>query len=444
LHFFQKNEGGIVVFRLLSAPIYAQWEVTPQCNYDCLHCYNHWKEERNEPDEQPNTQLYEKIVSEIITNQLFSITITGGEPLLVTKLILPYLKKLKKSGVRISINSNASLLNKEIIFEFKKIGVDSFLISLPSADAQTNDYITQRKNSLQLTTNGIRLALEYGLNVTVNMVVTTINKHQVIQTAKYVANLGVKNFSATKATVPGNCHDFSEYALSLVDFRQMLSDLVQVKNSLKLNTDSMEFYPTCAFGDQETRELFGIKRSCSAAKTNCTIGFDGQIRPCSHAPQTYGNINDGLQSAWIAMDEWRGDQWIPEECQNCRIKYRCGGGCKIEALQVNKSLTAPDPNCDFSQLPIPPDETKEISDTFSYSHFKFNHLLKIRQEPFGGILYVGPNNWVPADPKLIKFATDSKEVISNVDELAKSMGISSLEAHRLSNYLLSGSIIQEA
>lgn len=432
------------MFRLLSAPLYAQWEVTPRCNYNCVHCYNHWREDRSNLTEQPNNELYDAVVSEIIANRLFSVTVTGGEPLIVIKSVLPQLRRLQEAGIRVSVNSNLSLLTQNVVLMLKDVGVASLLTSIPSARSDVNDNITQKKNSLALTTRGIELALENGMSVVANMVVTKLNKDDVFLTAKYVAGLGVKYFSATKATIPGNCGDFSQYALSLEEFRSALSELVRAKAELGLNVDSLEFYPTCAFADQKTREVFGLKRSCSAAKTNCTIGFDGQIRPCSHASQTYGDIRSGFQVAWSAMDEWRGDQWIPEQCQGCRLKQRCGGGCKVEALRANGALIKPDPYCDFSQLPISLGNPRKLPDVFPSQSFGFNPVLKIREEPFGGILYVGPNSWVPVNNELFQFANGKKGGATTVSELAVSMGVSIVEATKLVNYLHSGSIIMEA
>ena len=431
------------MFRLLSAPLYVQWEVTPRCNYECVHCYNHWREDRSNPNEQPNIELYDAVVSEIIANRMFSVTVTGGEPLLVIKAILPQLRRLQEAGIRVGLNSNLSLLTQDTVLMLKDVGVTSLLTSIPSANSDTNDHITQRRNSQALTTRGISLALKNGMSVVVNMVVTKLNKGDVFSTAQYVANLGVKYFSATKATVPGNCSDFSSYSLSLEEFRLMLSELLRAKAEIGLNVDSMEFYPTCAFADLKTRETFGLKRSCSAAKTNCTIGFDGQVRPCSHASQTYGDIRDGFQTVWLAMDEWRGDQWIPEQCQGCRLKQRCGGGCKVEALQVNGALNKPDPYCDFSQLPLELGTSRKLPDVFPSQSFGFNPVLKVREEPFGGILYVGPNSWVPVNSELFQFANGKKGGTATVKELAGAMAVSIVETTRLVNYLHSGSIIME-
>ena len=88
------------MYSTLSAPVIIQWEVTPLCNLDCLHCYNHWR--REEPVRQKTedtNQIYKATVSEMIVNRIFSVVVTGGEPLLVLDQVAPFLCQLRDAGV---------------------------------------------------------------------------------------------------------------------------------------------------------------------------------------------------------------------------------------------------------------------------------------------------------------------------------------------------------
>jgi radical SAM protein with 4Fe4S-binding SPASM domain len=275
------------------------------------------------------------------------------------------------------------------------------------------------------------------------MVVSKLNLTEIFETASFAKELGVISFSATKAAVPGNCKDFSPYRLSIDEFRSMLSELARVKKELGLRVDSLEFYPGCSFDNDETRYLFGSTRSCTAAKTSCTIGFDGQIRPCSHAPQTYGSIFDGLQKAWDNMEEWRQDIWIPDECQPCSLKKRCGGGCKIEAMLVNGAINKPDPYCDFSTVPLKAlahHKSKMLFDPTK--RFSFNPEAKTRKEAFGGLLCVSVRDWVPVASELFEFVKDKKGggVIS-IEELASCLKLSAEEATQIVNHLVTKKIV---
>ena len=64
----------------LKYPPYMQWEVTPRCNHNCIHCYNYW---RSNDDKMIENKFYDDIVTNIILVHPVSVVITGGEPLLV-------------------------------------------------------------------------------------------------------------------------------------------------------------------------------------------------------------------------------------------------------------------------------------------------------------------------------------------------------------------------
>lgn len=426
----------------LSAPIQLQWETTWWCNQECIHCYNHWRTgtKRKPRITQDVARLWEKVTDEIIANDTFEVTVTGGEPLSVMKDCLPFFKKLSMQGIEVSLNSNLTLLTKDMAVALRDVGVEGILVSLPSSDLETSRMITQRRRSLVETTRGIDISLRAGFSIAVNMVVSRVNIGQIYQTAVYVAGLGVKTFYATKASRPGNCRDFSDYALSLDELRHMLSELIRVRSELGLEVDSIEFYPLCLFSDEATRKAFGSDRSCSAGRTSCTVGFDGRIRPCSHAFQTYGEIDDGLLLAWQRMEEWRSNEWIPERCIDCSLKFRCRGGCKIEAFLVNGSLSKPDPYCDFERLPVIGNKQRNTGSLPRL--LRFNPKLKVREESFGGILYVGKSKWAPVNSELYRFAISKKGgKIFGLSELALALNARNEEVAETANWLVFQSIL---
>lgn len=190
-------------YKTLSAPIMVQWEVTPNCNHNCVHCYNHWR--TKEPviiRGEKGTSLNEIVVQEIISNKVFAVNITGCEPLMVIEQIAPSIRRLTENGVQVTMNSNLTLLTKERAQLLKESGIKSILVSVPSGDAKTCDQITEKKDSLQRIVSGILIAKESGIRVFPNMVVSRVNKNQIDETAKLIASLGLEHFAATRASDP--------------------------------------------------------------------------------------------------------------------------------------------------------------------------------------------------------------------------------------------------
>lgn len=430
------------MFLNLSAPISLQWELTDWCNYLCNHCYNYWRSKgRGSLKVSPELlQVYEKTTEEVLSNRIFEITLTGGEPLSVLKWAFPFMKRLSEGGVQLAMNTNLSMLTPEKADMLHEVGVQSLLTSMMAGDSVLNDSIASTPGAHKKTAQGIKLALDAGFWVGVNMVITKKNLSEVFETARFVSSLGVENFSATKAAAPANCQDFEPFRLSKQEFGFMLDELIRVRSELGMKVDSLEFYPPCAFVSSESRLSFGSKM-CTAGKIACTVGFDGEIRPCSHAPMSYGHINDGLSNVWENLQPWRTDTFLPEQCESCPHRFSCGGGCKTEAYVTTGSLNEPDPYCTFSVPPLQ-DQSVKVED-LSGSTFVFSPLLKFRQEAFGGIIYLTPRKWIPASGQLYNFAKEKNGQTFLAKELAKALNVSTEKSTPTVELLLSRNLIKE-
>lgn len=398
------------IYKTLSAPILVQWEVTKRCNHNCIHCYNFWRQGPILPKLPRNYKvLYAKVVQELIINKVMSVVVTGGEPLMVLNEILPFIQQLVDAGISVTMNTNLTLLTPEKAERLKACGIRSFLTSLPSADPETNDYITNSVNSVARTARGIRIALSRGIPVYVNMVVSKRNLAQIDMTAAFCASLGVKNFAATRASNPIAGCAFADEVLDTTEFQQMQQALEDARERYGLYTNSLEVNPICAYGDVVPSQGY---KFCAAGKTTVTIGSDGDIRPCSRISTIYGNITDGLKPAWDAMSVWRTDELIPDACGGCKAKRFCGGGCKADAEISGGSLKSPDPLCNPQYAPNGRPQTP--TQPTSLTQFTVNPRLKVRSEAFGGILYVSTTNWIPVDGRLLSFFVESPQTLTLV------------------------------
>jgi radical SAM protein with 4Fe4S-binding SPASM domain len=380
------------MYKTLVAPITIQWEITPWCNHRCLHCYNYWR--TDEPFSRvapPETlKIHQKAVEEIINNNIFSVVVTGGEPLGVFRQVRSMLQQLNKAGINLSLNSNLTLITDRMADQLRECGISHILTSLPSADPRRCDEITQSKGSLSRISKGTQLAISHGFQVSVNMVVMTINLNDIFITGEYVRNLGVTAFMASRAAPPANCPRFS-YLISRRENELMLQELLRVRNELDIEVDSLEVYPQCSFLDNVALSSF-CRRNCTAGRSYAAIGYDGQIRPCPRSSDTYGSVVSGFSEAWAKMDYYRGNSIIPVECESCPIRFKCMGGCKVDAFTEYKCYNKPDPLADplnYPRLSKGGDNRKNsnIIDIFPLNKFKINPHIRLRKESFGGFVW---------------------------------------------------------
>jgi len=397
-----------------------QWELTPWCPNACLHCYNFWRTDSNQKLSftKEDHRTHKAAADEILRNHIFSITLTGGEPLAAIRQYTPYIEKLRDAGVVIHLNSTLMMLTPKLADLLIELNISSILVSLISAEERLHNEIAQNSEAYQKTLAGFRLAKRKGIRVAMNMVVTKKNQHTVRETGALAHSLGAVTFCATKAAAPTNCPDFTPYRLELHGFHQMLWDLLWVKETYGIKVDSLEHYAACSFPDDATRTEFG-GRSCLAGKTVATIGFDGQIRPCSHAHLTYGNVANGLSRAWENMQIWKDDVMVPSFCKNsCDAfsQHSCVGGCRTDAYATYGDMSAPDPYCQ-QRSPTTVKKPKTTTEVPVNGTFQLVDGVMSRPEDFGHILFLSPSKWTAVDNRLYTLLRNGSFIVEDISRL---------------------------
>src|SRR5574344_1226465 len=105
---------------MLKFPTHVQLEITDVCNLRCVHCY-HFDINKKQKSKDLEDEKVIEIVKKIIDAKIYSLIITGGEPLSRPKLLLKIVSLAKQAGIFVSINTNLLLLNSHILGELKKI-----------------------------------------------------------------------------------------------------------------------------------------------------------------------------------------------------------------------------------------------------------------------------------------------------------------------------------
>ncbi|KKS95373.1 hypothetical protein A3B05_00645 [Candidatus Giovannonibacteria bacterium RIFCSPLOWO2_01_FULL_43_160] len=376
----------------LSAPVDVQIELTQACNWRCRHCYNYWRstETATEPGRHLSCDDIFRIVQELTTNQVPSITITGGEPFSRRREVFMLLEMAERTGIHASINTNLSFVRKE---DVKKLADEhnsvSILFSLLSAEATEHERLAGAPSgSYVRVIETASLAIQRGILVSLNMILMRENLHAMEITARLAKNLGVRTFCATKA-LPNTHAPNSAFLLSAEEVHWSLAELMRIEELLDIPVDILGCYPRCLLAGTPAYQRFS-HRTCVAGYTTVTIGADGNVRPCSHMETSYGNIlHKPLADIWQKMGGWREGEFIPEECHGCPIVVTCRGGCRVNTL--TSGLRNMDYYADTRHLVGLPQEclasrlSEEISDI--PTKVMVCPQVRFRNEPFGALVY---------------------------------------------------------
>ena len=374
-----------IVKRHLSLPLTAQLEVTDFCNHRCIHCYNLDSEIKNRPMRKVDDDTVLACAQKLVDNKIFSVIVTGGEPLLKKELTKKVIRLLKKSQTKVSLNSNITLLDDDFIGFLKeqKIGL---LTSCPSGVESSFARLVGIDNYSVFETN-VKKLVAAGVRFTVNMVVTKENQHEIRTTAEKMSALGCKSFAATPMGLNVE-YPRLDLLLSIDEVRDVIADLLWIEDSLKMEVDILEVLPKCIFPEYVLKgKHHFLDRKCTAGRLVIAVSCNGDVRPCPHNPYSYGNIlQEDLRNIWEKMSSWRSLQYVPEECKDCTWLNRCNGGCRTSAKVFNGDwdkkdmwhigrLTIPMPKSGEKTIDLKPETRLQMTDNF-----------RIRQEGEGAFL----------------------------------------------------------
>lgn len=368
-----------IVKKYLSLPLTAQLEVTDFCNHRCIHCYNLDSEIKNRPMRKVDDDTVLACAQKLIDNKIFSVIVTGGEPLLKKDLTKKIIRLLKENKTRVSLNSNLTLADDDLIVFLKEQNV-GVLTSCPSGVASSFSRLVGIDNYVLFETN-IKKLVAAGVRFTVNMVVTKDNLHEIRTTAKKMKELGCKSFAATPMGLNVE-YPRIDLLLSVEEVRGVIADLLWIEENLKMKVDILEALPKCVFPEEALRgKHHFLNRKCQAGRTVIAVSCNGDIRPCAHNPSSYGNIlEENLRDIWKKMSDWRSMQYIPEECKDCSWLNRCNGGCRTSAKVFNGDWNTKDMWCTGKLSTTPPPFEKQTINLTSETRLQFVDNIRVRQE----------------------------------------------------------------
>ena len=166
---------------------YMRISVIDSCNLNCYYCN---PQDNNKKCQAINTLSVKKVLCIVRAAIRLGIThfrLTGGEPLLHPQIDEMVLQIKKIPGVSsVSLTTNAVLLVQHAKW-LKEAGIDSINVSLDTIDASEYERIT-KKPLLEEVKHGINAAIECGIRVKINVVLTP--QTDVVALTRYASKKG--------------------------------------------------------------------------------------------------------------------------------------------------------------------------------------------------------------------------------------------------------------
>lgn len=317
-------------------PISGTFELTSRCNFNCKMCYIH---NQNNPAHLKKKELsveqWLSIAEDAKRRGMLFLLLTGGEAMLREDFIELY-SQLAVMGFRITINSNGSLLNEEILSCFKRYPPSRVNISLYGACDETYQALCENK-AFDKVRQSIHQLKEAGISVRVTMMLTPYNKddmeavYQIAKEEDAICEMTSYMFPPTRAN--GEC-GVNQARLSSLEagiYMARREELLMEKKEFNAFLKRLEEMPKISI-KEDVKEGRGIM--CQAGRGAFWITWDGMMKPCGLMLENEVSVlEDGFENAWRKTHELALSIRLPKECVTCdkqHVCQQCASVCQAE------------------------------------------------------------------------------------------------------------------
>lgn len=302
-------------------PIVTTLEITQKCNLKCAHCYNYDRSKAMPKDISDNLLDANTIINTIDQiGELGSLylNISGGEALLHPH-INDFIKRARSYHMEVRLKTNALALGQEIANEIIESGVRAFDISLYGIDNDTYEKFCGVKNGFTRAITGVKVAIDSGLPVNINLIIHRSNAHQLGELITLCNDLNVQFNIATEVT---ERYDGSlgarDHEVTAAQFEELLLG------------EHGEFFMT----NNSDKAL-----QCSCARSVLGINSVGDVFPCIGAPIKSGSMKtQKLKDIWNNSKEFKVIRNLKNEdfkdCMVCDVIDFCdrsSGSCQVNS-----------------------------------------------------------------------------------------------------------------
>ena len=325
---------------------YILFEVTRQCNLNCIYCYNHWKRDAIEIEkvEESYDQSLKTLKKLYQTTNVKHITFTGGEPLLAERFReLVLFCRLKGTSVTVITNGNTG--TAEEISQLISIGVQLFELPVHSPSPSLHDRMTGLLGSWNKSTDTIRFITKMGGYVVPVLVVTKYNFNIVGQTLEFIHSMGFNRVMLNRYNIGGRGVNNPDKVVPTKDqLNEAFKQASETALRLKLTVSSNVCTPHCIIDPNHYRNIGFTNCSADITKRPLTLSTVGDLRFCNHSPNVIGNIfNQPLETILLNERVKYEFEKQPEFCFGCKKYEKCLGGCRAAAEQSGKTFSDVDP-----------------------------------------------------------------------------------------------------
>lgn len=341
------------------------WNVTRRCNLKCVHCYSSSQNVRYA--DELSTEEGKRLLADLASFGSPVILFSGGEPTL--REDLPELAQFAVDrGMRAVISTNGTMLTKNMIDTFKRIGLSYVGVSLDGMK-EIHDRFRGVSGAFDMTMRGIRSCQEAGIKVGIRFTLNRRNASDIPSIFDLIEQENIPRACFYHLVYSGRGSRLIEEDLSHTETRKAVDLIMDRTRNLYDEGKPKEILTVDNHADgpyvylkmlkeNPTRaaEVLALLRMNEGNNSGTGIGcvsWNGDI----HADQFWRNITFGnvrmkpFSEIWLdtsneLMRRLKDKKlFVKGRCSTCRWLDVCGGNFRARAEAVADDIWAPDPAC---------------------------------------------------------------------------------------------------
>lgn len=316
-------------------PFTAGIELTPYCNFSCIHCYA----SPNRMKKQLSNFQIKKIIDILVDNGTIEIFFTGGDPLYRNDFSDIYIYA-KKKGLMVSVLSNASMLTQELCDVFNEYPLEELSITMYGYTEETFEKITKLKGSYKKFINAIELIKKNNINCELKAIGMRQNLHEI----KDIIEFGRSN--GFRIVFGFDIRPMNDYNKNPINLRVSSEEAINFEIN---DSDRIEFWNLVANGSIKIRDEIKQRQkenflyTCDIAKQFVFINCEGLMQGCVKSiTYQYDLLKDfDFKSGWEFLGkvrELKADNDF--KCNKCKYFEVCEQ-CTENQLLENKDANKP-------------------------------------------------------------------------------------------------------
>jgi MoaA/NifB/PqqE/SkfB family radical SAM enzyme len=272
--------------------IAAKWDITSRCNLRCRHCSVASTYFSRQPYTELDLPKKLAVLSNLADGGVTYLSLLGGEPLSLHEDLLILISHAKNKGMNVGIVTNGILLTKDVCLRLIDTGVDRITVSIESIHSAQHDEIRGRGTHKKLLSNLAGFIEARGARsfpkLSVNSVLTQVNKADFIDIARLCQSIGADEWTALTLNYVGNAHKNlgslvlkpEEHTEVALDLARQLPSFSQAGHDFKVNIQLI--YPIVW---EYMATKYGIRPPwpqicCSAARSLVYVAPNGEMHLC--------------------------------------------------------------------------------------------------------------------------------------------------------------------